>query len=58
MKYCRPEKHDFELVLRGDKIVDICKNCRCEKIRHGATKRFNENVKDFGYESAVKIAGF
>ena len=58
MKYCRPEKHIFETLLCGDQIIDCCLNCRCRKIRHAATKRFRNNVKDLGLASARYIAGF
>lgn len=58
MYYCRPSKHIFETILDGTQIVDVCTNCRCRKIRHDATRRFRNNTRELGRESACRIAGF
>jgi hypothetical protein len=58
MKYCKSTKHEFKLSWNKGKIVWACQNCRCKKINHEATKRFNDNVRDFGTETAMKLSGF
>ena len=58
MQYCRPEKHIFETLILADQVIDLCKNCRCRKIRPDATQRFRDNIRDFGYDAACRMAPY
>ena len=58
MFYCRPNKHEYERVLRNGKIYYACKNCRCCKLSKEATKRFTDDVKMLGLETAERVYGF
>ena len=58
-KYCEAKGHEFVRVLTNEDVIKYqCKNCRCSRIGYAASKRFQDNVRDLGRETAVKVAGF